>query len=288
MYSCLALAGVIAGIVFIRAQPLSHLSEKSDDDYHALWVDEQYAKIIEISEEVLSEDPLDLTSLVLNGFANFYLGTEQFSLEDKIPLFDEAILSLRKALVIGAGPFYGKVQYTLGKAYFHKGKYYLDLAILYLEESLKKGYTGEDTFKYLGLIYSELGNYERGVEFFQKAVGDNPSDILYLTLAQSYYQLEDYEKAEEYLIKTLNRRPDFTIEQKSRFLLGRIYLDQDEYLKAEDQYSLILKINPQSADAHYYLGEIFNKLNDIFNARAEWRKAWEIDPNHHGALLRLY
>ena len=50
----------------------------------------------------------------------------------------------------------------------------------------------------------------------------------------------------------------------------------------------ILAIDPNAADAHYYLGEIYSKMNDPIRARAEWRKALAIDGSHYGARLRYY
>jgi Tfp pilus assembly protein PilF len=49
-----------------------------------------------------------------------------------------------------------------------------------------------------------------------------------------------------------------------------------------------VKIDPQSADAHFFLGEVYAKMNDPVKARAEWRNALIIDPSHYGARLRYY
>jgi tetratricopeptide (TPR) repeat protein len=109
-----------------------------------------------------------------------------------------------------------------------------------------------------------------------------------LTLAQTYYKLSRIPEAEEYLIRTINRTEDVSIEEKSRFLLGQIYIDKEDYLKAENQYNMILEKDPRSADAHFQLGEIYAELGDSIRARSEWRKALQIDPSHYGARLRYY
>jgi Tfp pilus assembly protein PilF len=67
-----------------------------------------------------------------------------------------------------------------------------------------------------------------------------------------------------------------------------MYFDRQEYFKAEDQYMEILKADPNSSDAYYYLGEIYFNMNDPVKARANWRKALMIDPSHYGARLRYY
>ena len=70
--------------------------------------------------------------------------------------------------------------------------------------------------------------------------------------------------------------------------MGNIYVEENELSKAEDQYKKVLDLNPESADAHYYLGELYEKLDQSVKARAEWRKVLSIDPSHYGALLKLY
>ncbi|MBI9108720.1 MAG: tetratricopeptide repeat protein [Spirochaetales bacterium] len=253
-----------------------------------LWENQHYETINEKCEALLSIDPMNQKALIYNGFSYFYRGTSQFSLEEKIPLFDDALVNLRKALLICNDAIRGKVQYIIGKCYYQKGNFYSDLAIKYLEESVEAGYTGEDTYEYLGLLYSRLNKYQESADYYIKAIEGNPTDMLYLVLAQTYYQLGEIENAEEYLIWTLNKTADFSVEQKARYLLGNIFVEKKEYLKAEKEYRIILEKNNKAADAHYYLGDIYDKIGDSAKARYEWRKCLEIDSYHYGARLKLY
>ncbi len=253
-----------------------------------LWNEGSYKQLAEKCEDKILENPLDPAALIYAGFAYFYLGIGQFTMEEKIPLLNKSIIFLRKVLILKTVPLKGKVEYILGKAYYHKGRHYLDLSIKYLKRSLDHGYEAEDSYKYLGLAYSELGMYKEGVVYFLKSLDKKPDDMLYLALGQTYYKMEDDQTSEKYLLLALKNTHDFPIEQKCRFLLGKIFLDRDDYAKAEEQYNNILEKNRNSANAHYYLGEIYSKLQKKVKARAEWRKALEIDPSHYGALLRLY
>jgi Tfp pilus assembly protein PilF len=70
--------------------------------------------------------------------------------------------------------------------------------------------------------------------------------------------------------------------------LGNIFLEKEEYLKAEIEYRKILEKNDKAADAHYYLGDIYDKMGDSAKSRYEWRKCLEIDSYHYGAKLKLY
>jgi Tfp pilus assembly protein PilF len=58
--------------------------------------------------------------------------------------------------------------------------------------------------------------------------------------------------------------------------------------KAEEQYLALTRLDPRSADAHLFLGDVYAKMNDRVKARAEWRIAFQINPEHYGAKLRLF
>lgn len=256
-----------------------------------LWADQMYSEVNEYCEKILEQEPLSFAHLLYNGFAYFYRSVNRFSHEEQIPLLDQSIENLRKARILDDQPN-GKIDYVLGKAYYHKGKYYLDESVFYLGSSLEYGYAASDTYKYLGLAYSELNEYELCVEYFLKAIQYDYSDsdiaLLYLSLAKAYYQLQNMESSKEYLIRTINKSTDHVIIENSRFLLGSIYRDQEDYIKAEDEYKKILENNDKAADAHYFLGIIYNQTKNDIGARAEFRKALEIDPSHHGARKELY
>ncbi len=267
------------------------VSEKEDTvsiPVEELWNQGEYAGVVAWAEDELEKDPFGINALLYHGFAAFYLGIGQFTPEEQIPLFDKSIVSLRRALLFDNMRMRREIYYILGKAYYHKGRYYADLALEYLLESLAAGYEGEDTLEYIGLAYGELGRFEESLGYFLRAVENRPSDILYLTIGQTYDKMDNEEEAETFLLRAISVTEEETIEQKSRFLLGKLYIEQENWEQAEIQYKRILEKNKRSADAYYYLGEIYEKQNNSIKARAEWRRVLEIDPSHYGALTKLY
>ncbi len=253
-----------------------------------LWKNRLYDEVIARCDQDLKSDPLAGEPLAYRGFSYFYKAVSEANLEDRIPFLDEAIVSLRRSRLARVSPWTAETDYVLGKAYYHKGKYYYDLTLEYLKDALAAGFESEDIYDYMGLAATQLDQPEQGLEFFQKALAKHPSDILLLMIGQSYFELGERKNAEEYLLRAINKTEDPAVEKKSRFLLGQIYYDRKEYLKAEDEYQAILARDPGSADAHFYLGEIYSSLNDIVKARSEWRKTLIIDPSHYGAKLRYY
>jgi tetratricopeptide (TPR) repeat protein len=263
-------------------------AEQDSQSLGELWQNRLYDEVISRCELQLESDPLNPQLLAYRGFAFFYKGVSEVTLEERIPYLDEAIVSLRRAKLRPTGSWGSEVDYILGKAYYHKGKYYYDLTLDYLQAALAAGYRPEDIYDYLGLAATQMDQLEEGLDYFQQALEINPTDLLLLTIGQTYFQAERNQEAEEYLLRAINKTEDAAVEIRARFLLGQMYFDREDYFKAENQYSEILKADSNSADAYYYLGEIYSNMNDPVKARANWRKALVIDPSHYGARLRYY
>ena len=253
-----------------------------------MWDNQKYSDLIEYCDKILEKEPSSFDALMFRGFSSFYEGAAKVSLEDRLPLIDDAVFFLRKAVLFDEKKMRPQIDYVLGKAYYHKGRYYCDLSVKYLEKSLSENHVGKDTYDYLGLAYAELGNKVKSAEYFEIAAENNPSDILFLILAQVYIDLGKSDKAEEYLLRSNNKTADPQIEEKNLFLLGQIYQDRNDMLKAEDCYQRIIQKNPRSADAYYKLGLLYETAGDKIKARAEWRNALRADPEHYGTRLKLF
>jgi len=266
------------------------LSEETEQKktVQELWDEKKYQDVIAVCEQRLQDNPLDSKSLIFAGFSYFYSSLSIGKEEKRQAQIEKAIVYLRKALLKKNPPLAEQINYVLGKSYYHKGKYFVDLSIQFLEKAYESGYIAEDIYEYLGLAYSKIEEYDKSIEYFKKAIDNSPSDLLYLTVGELYYKKENAKQAEEYLLRALNSTTDKEVEKKSRLLLGEIYREKEQYIKAEKQYKEILSFASDSADAHFYLGEIYNKLGNNVKARAEWRNALRINPDHYGAKLRLY
>jgi tetratricopeptide (TPR) repeat protein len=260
-----------------RGQPLAEL-----------WQDRLYDEIISRADQSLKSQPLAPEALAYRGFSCFYKAIAEGNLEDRIRFLDESITSLRRLKLAKANPWPLETDYMLGKAYYHKGKYYYDLSLYYLQRALAGGLQAGDIYDYLGLAATQLERNEEALSYFQKALELNPTDLLLLMIGQSYHDLGRLAEAEEYLLRALNKTEDPVIEAKCRFLLAQMYFDRKDYFKAEKEYLAVLARDPGSAEAHFYLGEVYAGLNDKVKARAQWRKALLIDPSHYGAKLRYY
>jgi tetratricopeptide (TPR) repeat protein len=176
---------------------------------------------------------------------------------------------------------------VLGKAYYHRGRFYYDLAVEHMARSVELGYSAEDTQEYLGMAYARLGRYEDSVESFSRALERNPSDLLYLTVADTYMEAGRHSRAESYLEDAIAATDDGFLTQRARFMLGEVYIQEGRLEAAQRQFELIIDSNAKSAEAHYQLGRVYDLMGDTERARYEWRETIRIDPNHAGALRSL-
>lgn len=265
------------------------------------WENGLYDRVFISSGAALSSKPMDYFLLTLHGFSAYQLGIAQINTHDTLSYMDDCIWSLRKALLLKNSRNDGRVYYVLGKAYYHKGEGYADLAVVYLEKARELLYRAGDIPEHLGLAYASLRDYRSSVEAFSQALepsgtgsgetgssgGSYPSDMLLLAIARSYRALEDFAAAQAYLLRCIDISRDLNTRVAARLLSAEIFGKNGEAEKAESQYTAVLEEAGDNAEAHYQLGELYAAGGDTTRARAEWRRAVWIDPAHNGARKRL-
>lgn len=253
--------------------------------YSEMWEKKQYAEIISYGGTVLEKNPMDRNTLIFTGYANFYQGISILDMEERNACMEKAVVLLRQALLTG-GKENTDVMYVLGKAYYHLGYFYCDLAIKYLNEALNRHCESKDIYEYLGLAYSKLDMWSHAIENFEKSMEVNPSDVLTLTLAQEYIKAGNMDKAGYYLDKA--GADNAVLGEKKLILQGQRHLGLREFDKAVEYFSKVLDLNPGSADAYYYIGEVYEAKGDMQKAKAHWRKAYNLNPDHHKSKLKLF
>ena len=255
------------------------------------WQLNDYQGVYEQGKIFLQDKPYNNTVLTYYGYACFYLAVSQIDTYQTQEYLDECINNLRLAMYDASKSLLPQLQYMLGKAYFYKNTittyYYADLAIKYLTLAKKNGYVADDIAEYLGLSYASLGNTYESISAFTEALLVRESDFLLLSIAEQYYKAGENGAAQQYLFRIINNSSNDEIILKSRLLLGNLYIDMNELDNAREQFKLVLDKDDNSADAHYGIGLIYEKEENLVSARAEWRKARKIQPNHAGALKKL-
>ena len=262
-------------------------------DLLQLWASNQFEELYQISGEQLLQKPLDYFLLTIHGFSAYQLAIAQINNFSMLTYIDNCIWSLRKALLLKEGREDGRLFYVLGKAYYYKGTGYGDLAVKYLEKSGETGYWEKDIPEYLGMSYINIKDYSSSISAFAGALnntagsGSSPSDTLLLSIANSYIALDEDDAAYAYLARCLEVSKDSKIISAARLSLGDILFRRGDLDGAEEQCVRVINETGGSADAHYRLGEIYSRQGEPVRARAEWRRAVQIDPSHASARSRL-
>jgi tetratricopeptide (TPR) repeat protein len=272
-----------------------------------LWEKGSYENVFKITREKLQNRPLDFFLLTSHGMASYQLAMAQINHSDTIIYIDECIWSLRKALLVHEGTKDGRIPYVLGKAYYEKGTGYADLAVKYLKKAREVSYNARDIPEYLGLAYAGIHDYHNSIAAFTLALnpvhdskGNDetekwlypegaayPQDLLFLSIARSYLELNESDAAKAYLLRCIETSRDSQSIVTARLLLGGILENSDDKEGAEAQYLTIIEETGENAEAHYRLGELYASRGDTTRSRFEWRTAMRIDPTHKQARIRL-
>jgi tetratricopeptide (TPR) repeat protein len=271
-------------------------SAKDQRDLIRLWQSEDYSEVFARSTKELEKKPLDYFLLSLQGFSAYQLAAAQINNQDMLFYLDQCIWALRNALLSKDKKLVGRVYYVLGKAYFSKGRDFSDLAIQYLEAAKQESFKASDIPEHLGLAYADVKDYRMSVAAFSEALipeDENDgktgaaNDALLLAIAKSYIELDELDTAGAYLARCLDVSKDFNTISVAKLLYGNILLKKGNDAEAERQFLSVLKEGGERADAHFQLGELYAARDESTRARAEWRKAWYLDPTYAPAIARL-
>lgn len=262
---------------------LNNISEK--------WNEYDYISVYEMGKQYLQEDPFNNTALTYYAYACFYLSVSQTDTSLAQDYLDESINNLRLALYEAEESLVPQLQYMLGKAYFYKNTissyYYADLAVKYLSLAKQNGYITDDISEYLGLSYAALGMTMESISAFTDSLLVRESDYLLLSIAEQYYKAQEYSASEQYLFRIINNSDNDELKIKSKLLLGNIYIDKKDFDNALKEFNEIIDNYENSADAHFGIGLVYEKQNNLVKARAEWRKTLKIQGNHAGAIKKF-
>lgn len=283
------LAGIIISSVFaIKNYNKNRITVKTITQY---WNEYDYSSLYEAGKTFLQQDPYNNTVLTYYGYACFFLAVSQNDNFTANEYLDESINKIRLALYEANDNLKPQLEYMLGKAYFYKNTisnyYYADLAVKYLNLAKLHNYEAEDINQRLGLSYAALGQTMDSIAAFSEALIVRESDTLLLSIAEQYYKANQYNVSEQYLNRIITNSSDDDIILKSKILLAQLHTDQQLYDQAIKEYEDILADHSDAADAYYGLGVIYEKQNNMVKARAEWRKAVRLQPNHAGAKKKL-
>lgn len=179
------------------------------------------------------------------------------------------------------------INFYIGDNYYKLGKNYYIYAIKYFENYMKvigtsRALISENNFLYkLAIMYVEIEDYEKANKIIKKIYPFFEKDYKFLY----YYAivLKNQGKFKE-TIKILNEiienSNDLDLRKDTLFLLGKSYIDIEDYKKAIELFLQCVDISPNSDLSYYYLGYCYAQLHDTKTAINYLTKALIINKNN--------
>jgi|YNPMSStandDraft_2_1061718.scaffolds.fasta_scaffold00015_28 tetratricopeptide (TPR) repeat protein len=219
----------------------------------------------------------------------YYKGYLYFTKKD----FFNSLLFFKKAyfFINDFNSIPNDIYYYIGLSYYYLGKEYYFYASKYLKNSLifikqKKNYN--EISYLLGLIYIELGDFQNAYKYLNQIYNEYKENVEYLY----YYSItlkniKYYDKALNILKNILENTNDTNLVKNCFILLGKIYIEKNEYNESYKYFNEALKYNQNSSEIYYYLAllEYYNK--NYTNAKNLLLKSLMFNPNNNDAILLL-
>ena len=158
----------------------------------------------------------------------------------------------------------------------------IDTAIDCYTKLLEVEPSNDKVYYELGHLYLQKANYLSAVNAFNFALDfDEENPFYHNSLAFALVQLDQYDDAIEHYQKAININPDPIWTSIVCQALGSVYLE----IKNNPEAAIVLYqtasvLNPESADCHISIGDLFFSQEDYENAIKAYCDAIKIDPEN--------
>ena len=118
-------------------------------------------------------------------------------------------------------------------------------------------------------IFFSYRQFQQAIDFAQKCKACSNKDRI---IAMSYFQMEDYGRAEKILLEVIKKNPQ---DAEATYTLARTYLEMGLETKAIPYYVKALQLDGSRSKWHFELGLIYYNNDNYKNAVASFNKAAE-------------
>ncbi len=166
-----------------------------------------------------------------------------------------------------------KAQFNLA-LYFMTQKQKYDRAAQLLEEVKQLAPQIKDTYRFLGVCYSNQEEYTKAEQAFLKAAElDSTNKDVFFNLGLVLIQKEEYQRALDALKRAIQLDPEDT---EVLFNMGIVYIMLEDYRKAIDAFTEVIRFQPGNADAYSKRAEAKRELGLKQEAYEDFKRAMEL------------
>jgi len=165
-------------------------------------------------------------------------------------------------------------------AYYYYDKNELNKAITTLQTAISgKKNINKEVFALTAMVYYELKEFEKAQDYAQKALDIDGNNTKSLIIMGDYaFRNQKYSDAQKYYKKASSNDDTYSAQVK----LAKTYQKLNNIAKAKEIYSKILKISSRTFEAYYQMA-LLEKDREI----AYLKKAIAINPNFKDAWIDL-
>ncbi|MEE9934518.1 MAG: tetratricopeptide repeat protein [Deltaproteobacteria bacterium] len=171
------------------------------------------------------------------------------------------------------------INYYLGVAYHGRGLRDLAMERFQKAVDLKSDYS--EAHNYIGAIYMDMGQWEKAVASFDRALKNylyaTPALALYNS-GWAYYNLQNYDVALSRYQQALQQDRMGVLQAQIEKNIGLIYIKKSNLVQARQHLEKSVTLDPEIYDAHFFLGETYLKIRDTANARKSFTQVIKLAP----------
>ncbi len=148
----------------------------------------------------------------------------------------------------------------------------------------------EDSLETIGVIYGQLGEFEKGIQLMDEVLKSNPDSIMAHTNKSLFYmKLGKIEEAEEEKAQaTVKSFTHFGKEaQEKRIVEEKLEAEKKEIERREQMFLQVLEIDEADTLANYGMGDVCFKRKEWDKANSYLKKVLLADPQYSVAFLLL-
>ena len=151
-------------------------------------------------------------------------------------------------------------------------------AILDYNKAIEINPHDKEAYVNRGANYSDLGQYEKAILDYNKALELDPEYAdAYVNRGVAYFELKDFDKSLEDLSKAIKLDSTEKIYFNNR---GELYHKLGRYDEALKDYDKSLALDPNYKNAYFNRANTYNNLGQYDKALIDYNKAIELDPNY--------
>ncbi len=135
-------------------------------------------------------------------------------------------------------------------------------------------------------VHAQLGDTAQSLNDLALAIkNDADNEDLYLSRAQLYYELNDYDLSDQDYRKVSEISPGNTLAWLG---LGRNQMERGQYRQAMETFNRSVKLDGENSQVYTYRAECYMKMHEYGKAAADLTKALSLDIYDYQAAIDMF